>query len=265
VGGGKLSGWLHDHVRAGDELRALPASGTFVANTDAARSRHCAMVAGGVGITPIVSMAEQILRDEPLSSVTLLHGSRCEDEIIFRRRLEGLVREFQGRFRLVLALDEAAEGWPGLVGALDGDRVVAVLGERAVDEWFVCGPRPMMDGLTAKLEDAGVPAAHVHLERFEYAESADTAIPEKDGMLVFGASAVTATAPAGATILEAAEKAGIVLPSSCRMGGCGACKVKVEGRVVSAEPNCLTPAERADGYALACCSWADGRVLLPDF
>ena len=49
------------------------------------------------------------------------------------------------------------------------------------------------------------------------------------------------------------------------MGGCGACKVKIEGRVVAAEPNCLTAQEKAEDYALACCSWGDGRVVLRDF
>jgi ferredoxin-NADP reductase len=265
VEGGVLSGWLHDHVRPGDELRALPVSGSFVAGADASHARHCVMVAGGVGITPIVSMSEEILRTEPGSRVTLVYGSRREDEIIFRTRLEDLARATGGRLRLVLALDEAGEGWTGLAGALDADRVIGALGERAVDEWFLCGPRPMMDGLTAMLDRSGVPAGRVHLERFEYAEAAATAIPTAPATLVFAASAVTATAPAGTTILEAAEKAGIALPSSCRMGGCGACKVKVDGRVVGAEPSCLTPAERAEGYALACCSWADGHVTLPDF
>jgi ferredoxin-NADP reductase len=255
VEGGVVSGWLHDHVRPGDELRALPVSGSFVAAVDASRARHCVMVAGGVGITPIISMAAEILRAEPGSRVTLVYGSRREDEIIFRTRLEDLAR----------ATDEAGQGWTGIAGTLDADRVIGVLGERAVDEWFLCGPRPMMDGLSAMLDRSGVPAERVHLERFEYAEAAAAAVPTAPATLVFAASSATATAPAGMTILEAAEKAGIALPSSCRMGGCGACKVKVDGRVVRAEPSCLTPAERADGYALACCSWADGRVTLPDF
>jgi len=273
VDGGVLSNWLHDHVRAGDELRAMPASGRFTIEPDPTVSRHCVMVAGGVGITPIVSMAETLLREEPMSRVTLLYGSRCEDEVIFRSRLAGMAREFAGRFSMVLALDDAPAAWSGLSGRLDGDRVLAALGEResgalgerVVDEWFVCGPQPMMDSVVAVLSRAGVGEDRIHLERFQYAEASSVAMPTSPATLVFRASGKKTTARVGTTILEAAELSGVALPSSCRMGGCGACKVKVDGRVVAAEPNCLTPQEKADGYVLACCSYGDGHVVVRDF
>ena len=265
VEGGVVSNWLHDHVRIGDVLRAAPASGRFTVEVDPSALRHCVMVAGGVGITPIISMAETLLREERRSHVTLLYGSRGESEIIFRDRLGAMKRAFPLRFDPILALDDAPERWDGLAGRLDGDRVVAALRDRGTDEWFVCGPQPMMDSVTTALRDAGVGAERIHLERFQYAETASLAVPEQAATLVFAASGVTATAKVGATILEAAETAGVALPSICRMGGCGACKVKVDGRVVAAEPNCLTDQERADGYALACCSYGDGRIVLRDF
>jgi ferredoxin-NADP reductase len=265
VEGGVLSNWLHDHVRTGDVLRALPAAGRFTVNTDAQASRHLVMVAGGVGITPLISMAETVLREEVLSRVTLLYGSRCESEIIFRDRLDALAGEFSGRFEVALAVDEAPHDWSGLVGRLDGARAVALLRDCGVDQWFVCGPQPLMDTVVAALGEAGVEEDSIHLERFQYAEASAATRPTGPATLVFAASGVTATAAPGTTLLDAAELAGITLPSSCRMGGCGACKVKVDGNVVSAEPNCLTPGEKAEGYALACCSWGDGRVVLRDF
>lgn len=265
VEGGVLSNWLHDHVHAGDELRAMPASGRFTIEPDSTVSRHCVMVAGGVGITPIVSMAETILREEPRSHVTMLYGSRCEGEVIFRDRLAALTAEFAGRLDVVLALDDAPATWNGLSGRLDGDRVLAVVGERVVDEWFVCGPQPMMDSVVAMLSRAGVGEDRIRLERFQYAEAPTVAMPTSPATLVFRASGKKTTARVGSTILEAAELSGVSLPSSCRMGGCGACKVKVDGRVVAAEPNCLTQQEKADGYVLACCSYGDGHVVVRDF
>jgi len=265
VEGGVLSNWLHDHVRAGDVLRATPALGDFTVEPDASASRHCVMVAGGVGITPVLGMAETLLREEERSRVTLLYGSRSEDEIIFRDRLDAMALEFAGRFEVVLALDAATGNWTGLVGVLDGKRVVSTVGERRIDEWFVCGPAPMMDSVVAALGSAGVADERIHLERFQYAETSTVTMPASPATLVFRASGVKATARVGSTILEAAELAGVTLPSSCRMGGCGACKVKVDGRVVAAEPNCLTGQEKAEGYVLACCSYGDGRVELRDF
>lgn len=265
VEGGVLSNWLHDHVAAGDTLRATPASGRFTVADAAPSPRHAAMVAGGVGITPVLSMAEALLRDEEDSRVTLLYGSRCETEIIFRKRLEALEATFPGRLRVVFALDLAEAGWAGLVGALDGPRVAAATAGSDVQDWYVCGPLPMMDSVVEALGKQGVPADRIHLERFQYAATTTLALPSEPASLAFGRSGKAVTAGVGTTILDAAEQAGIALPSSCRMGGCGACKVKVVGRVVAAEPNCLTESERADGYALACCSYGDGRVELPDF
>ncbi|MFN2424807.1 MAG: 2Fe-2S iron-sulfur cluster-binding protein [Candidatus Binatia bacterium] len=265
VEGGLLSNWLHDRVRTGDVLRATPASGRFTLEPDASESRHIVMVAGGVGITPLISMAETTLRAEPGSRVTLLYGSRSEDEIIFRTRLERLAEEFGERFDLRFAVDEGAASWPGLTGKLGGERVVATLGHAGPAQWFICGPEAMMQSVVAALGRAGVADERIHLERFQYAESSTARMPQAPASLVFRASGMTISAPVGTTILEAAEQAGIALPSSCRMGGCGACKVKIDGRVASAEPNCLTDQERAEGYALACCSWGDGRVELRDF
>ncbi|MCA9637050.1 MAG: 2Fe-2S iron-sulfur cluster binding domain-containing protein, partial [Myxococcales bacterium] len=68
-----------------------------------------------------------------------------------------------------------------------------------------------------------------------------------------GVSRVTQVRP-GQTLLEAGLSAGVEMPYSCAMGGCGACKVKViAGEVAMDEPNCLTAEERAAGYALTCC------------
>jgi ferredoxin-NADP reductase len=265
VDGGVLSNWLHDTVRSGDVLTAMPPSGGFTVNVDPAVSRHIGLVAGGVGITPLMSMAETVLRTEPLSRVTLLYGNRSEHEIIFRNRLDALVQLFAGRLVVQIALEALPPVWKGIHGVLDGEAVSRAIDTRSPDAWYLCGPPAMMDSVTGALRSAGVDAERIHIERFQYAEAGKLQAPSSNGTVVFAKSNVTSPPATGTTILEAAEKAGVSLPSSCRMGGCGACKVKVEGRVTHAEPNCLTDRERAEGYALACCSYADGRVVLPGF
>ena len=88
-------------------------------------------------------------------------------------------------------------------------------------------------------------------------------LTEREATLRFAGSGRRTVARPGQTLLEAGLAAGIALPSSCTMGGCGACKVRtLEGRVVMREPNCLTDAERAAGYVLACCAYADGDVAI---
>ena len=260
---GVVSRHLHDHVRAGDTLVSLDPTGEFTLATDAKASRHVVLVAGGVGITPLVSLAETVLRAEPASRVTLLCGNRSEDEIVFRRRLDALAEQFAPRFTVRHALDAADDGWTGLRGSLDGPRVLQALGGTAADAYFVCGPEPMMQSVCAALEAAGVPRDRVHTERFAYASTASVRIPDHAAEVTFAATGRKVTARAGQTILQAGLEAGIDLPFSCTMGGCGACKVKKQsGTVVMSEPNCLSDAERETGHILACCAYADSDIII---
>jgi ferredoxin-NADP reductase len=263
VADGVVSRHLHDRVHAGDTLSALEPTGDFTLETDPALSRHVVMIAGGVGITPLASLAETVLRAEPASRVTLLTGNRCEPEIIFRRRLDALAAEFGPRLIVRHSLDDAPDGWTGLGGVLDGAQVLRAVGNVAADAWFVCGPEPMMQGVCATLAQAGVPRERIRTERFAYASATTTRIPDHAAELHFAKSGRRVTARAGQTILQAGLEAGIDLPSSCTMGGCGACKVRrLEGSVVMSEPNCLCEAERAAGYVLACCAYADTNLVI---
>ncbi len=265
VGGGRVSTWLHDTVRVGDVLKASPPSGSFTLAAEDVLERRLVLVGGGVGVTPLVSLAETALRRDTRTEVDFLCGHRCEDEIVFRSRLEALEREFAPRLRVRVSLDDAGPEWQGLRGVLGGTRVVDEVGA-AADAYYVCGPEPMMDDVAAALTRSGVGASRIHIERFAYASTAPSAAPTTAREIVFAKSGRCAVAEPGQTILDAATKAGIDLPSSCTMGGCGACKVKkLGGTVVSAEPNCLSERERDEGWVLTCCSYADDGVVLADY
>lgn len=260
---GIVSRHLHERVRAGDTLVSLEPTGEFSLSTDATASRHLVLVAGGVGITPLISLAETVLRAEPASRVTLLCGNRSEDEIVFRGRIDALAGQFAPRLTVLYALDAAGAGWPGMRGPLDGPRVLQALGEAVADAYFVCGPEPMMQSVCAALEAAGVPRDRVHTERFAYASTSNVRIPDHATEVMFASTGRKVTARAGQTILQAGLEAGLDLPFSCTMGGCGACKVKKQsGTVVMSEPNCLSEAEREAGHILACCAYADSNVVI---
>jgi len=263
VPGGVVSSHLHEHVRAGDTLLALEPTGSFTIDTDPGATRTLAFIAGGVGITPLVSLAEAVLREEPGSRVILLCGHRCEEEIIFRDRLERLAATAGDRLRLAFALDDPPPGWSGIRGALDGTRTLAALAGGQPDEYYVCGPEPMMQGVCAALAAAGVSRERVHTERFAYAAANPARIPDHGAEITFAASGRRVAAKPGQTILQAGLEAGVDLESSCTMGGCGACKVLAKGgAVVMSEPNCLSDAEREAGYVLACCAYADTNVVI---
>jgi len=260
---GVVSRHLHDRIRAGDTLLAMEPAGRFTLPTDSTLQRVVAFVAGGVGITPLISLAETLLREEPQSRAVLLCGNRCEEEIIFGARLGALKTEFAPRLDVRHALDSPPANWTGVTGALDGARTLQLLGTTSADAYFVCGPEAMMADVCNALARAGVAADRVRTERFAYASATTARIPTHSAEVTFAASGRRITAKPGQTILQAGLEAGIDLPSSCTMGGCGACKVrKTSGKVVMSEPNCLSDREREAGYLLACCSYADTDLTI---
>jgi ferredoxin len=182
---------------------------------------------------------------------------------VFRGRLAALAQQFAPRCIVRHALDAPPPGWADLAGALDGKRVLEALGGAVADVYFICGPEPMMQSVCAALEAAGVPRGRLHTERFAYASTAGVRIPDRSAEVTFASTGRRVTARAGQTILQAGLEAGVALPFSCTMGGCGACKVKKQsGTVVMSEPNCLSETEREAGYVLACCAYADSDVVI---
>ena len=269
VPGGVVSAYVSRHVRAQQIVLAADPSGTFTVEPDPRAARRYVMIAGGVGITPLIAMTEAILRGEPQSRVVLLFGNRSAQEIIFRRRIAALAEEFRGAFDVRLALDRPPADWRGLAGRLDGRKVLDILGTlREVDaptQYFVCGPEPMMESVVCALRAAGVPSRDIRLERFAYATKQAGPRPASSFSLTFRKSGIRVATKPGLSILQLALEAGVPLDYSCQMGGCGSCKVKTDrSAVIVDEPNCLTAAEAGEGFTLACCAYPAADVVVED-
>lgn len=263
VAGGLVSNHLVDHAAVGDRIAVLGPSGSFGVTLDATAQRNVVLVAGGSGITPMLSIAASVLRDEPGSRVTLVYGNRRRADVVFADALAALASLHGERFRLRHVLEEAEPGFEAGRGRLD--RTVAAEELRTLAladaDCFVCGPEPMREAVRAALvEDLGVDPARVHEERFSSpSQRTRGALPTRAQPISIRLRGRTheVTAAPGETLLEAGLGAGLPLPYSCSLGGCGACKVKlVAGQVISDEPNCLSAAERREGWVLACVSCA---------
>ena len=115
---GRVSNHLNDTIQVGDQLAVLGPSGNFTVEPRSVNERHFVMVAGGSGITPIMSILETVLRVEAGSRVTLIYGNRGWDDVIFRDRLEALCREFGDRLVVDHVLEHPPEWWTGERGLL---------------------------------------------------------------------------------------------------------------------------------------------------
>ncbi len=269
--GGVVSGHL-SAVRAGERLRVLGPFGTFGAlETPPQGARRLVLLAGGIGMTPLLSIARTVLASEPGTYVFLVYGNRRVDDIAFAGTLGELASAYPGRFEIRHVLEElpAARGFDAECGRLDRGTVARILEAHGIgdaDTLLVCGPEGMQDEALAAATALGIGHERVRRERFaigssrsglRYAAPRELAKNEKNDAwritIVATERLVRTTALAGATLLEAGLAAGAPMRFSCGVGGCGACRVRlVEGEVDLEDPHCLNDEERRSGYVLAC-------------
>jgi len=256
---GRVSRHLVDNVREGDVIDVHGPSGLFVP-TSSNEPRVLVLIGGGSGITPLASITRTLLASEPATKVVLIYGNRAVDDIIFKSALEALVAEHAGRLVVRHVLQSPPPGWDGGAGLLDavalGRQLDALApGTTSGAEYFLCGPAPMMAAARACLEGRGIPAEKIREERFVSAHAAAGPGDAQPITVLMSGEAFELVVPPGKTVLETALDAGVDMPFSCTVGGCGACRVLLkDGTVAMDEPNCLTAHERADGYVLACSS-----------
>jgi len=264
VAGGRFSNWANESLAPGRAIDVMTPDGRFTTELDPARARRYVGFAGGSGITPMLSLIETILSTEPRSTFTLVYGNRTVASIMFLERLEELKNSCMDRLRLLHVLSDEPQEVDLFSGLLDEARCselmrTALAGE-AIDEAFVCGPAPMMDAAEAALRAAGVPQAHIHVERFGTPAPSGAPKPvaadapsAKVVIVVDGKERHLRVPYEGPAILDAGLAAGAALPYACKGGVCCTCRAKVlEGEVRMDRNYTLEPKEIAQGFVLTC-------------
>ena len=280
IAGGVFSNWVGDHLRPGDTLDVLPPHGSFTTRFDPQRARRYVGFAGGSGITPVISLIRTALKTEPGSRFTLLYGNRDSSSVIFLDALAGLKDRHMGRFELYHFLAEDAGDVALFNGMLDqkmcGDAIEQLVGDAgSVDEWFICGPGPMMDAAESALLDRAVAREKIHIERFT-AHRPSAAIAQEIAALQTRAAGTSLSvtldgrtrrvAFTKSNILDSARAAGLPAPFACKAGVCATCRAKVTaGKVEMAARYGLTDEEIAAGYVLTCQSVPAGDGVAVDY
>jgi stearoyl-CoA 9-desaturase NADPH oxidoreductase len=215
VSTGKVSPWLHEHVRPGHVLRLGPAAGDFVLDPTPA---PLLLLGGGSGVTPLMSILRDLVDRDVVRDVVLVVHVRHRDDVIFGRELEAIAARHAG-LRLLVHLDD-----------LDEARLARLVPDFAARTTLLCGPAGLMARVERMWADAGATA---RLRRELFAAPPLT-VPATGAPIAIrlGASARTVAADGAGTLLEQLERAGERPPSGCRMGICQTCKCRKQSGVV---------------------------------
>lgn len=269
VRGGVFSNWINASLKPGDTLSVMAPQGRFFVPIEPQAERHHLGIAGGSGITPVLSIMKTVLAREPKSRFTLIYGNRSLQSTMFKEELEDLKDRWMTRLVLHHVFSDEPTDAPINMGLMNRDKIGEFLRTlvpaAGIDEAYVCGPFQMNDEAEAALLAAGVPEARIHIERF--------GVPQKDGQV---GAVVHEAQPGDAaqakvviirdglqreiqftreqpSILDAASAAGLEVPYSCTSGVCGTCRAKlVEGEVRMERNFALDKKEVAAGYVLTC-------------
>ncbi|KQT87485.1 hybrid-cluster NAD(P)-dependent oxidoreductase [Aurantimonas sp. Leaf443] len=266
VPGGPVSNWLHDHFRPGMMLRATVPMGDFT--WSGMKAPKYLFLSGGSGVTPMMSMTRSSYDLALVADIAFVHAARTPADIVFRDELEMMGRRNRSiRPTFVVEADSPAETWTGYRGRLDEAKLSAICPDFRERVVFVCGPAPFMTAVRAMLQAAGFDMARYHQESFDFSElaaSEQAEIADAQGaidstarvfQLDFAKSRRMVECPEGMTVLEAARRAGLRLPSSCSKGLCGTCKSKLtSGSVDMKHGGGIRQREIDAGMALLCCS-----------
>jgi vanillate O-demethylase ferredoxin subunit len=219
-------------LKPGDQVETLPPANNFPLNPG---PQPVVLIAGGIGITPIVSMAAALVTEQ--RPYRLYYAGRSRDQLAFIDDIEALCGD-----RLALHTDDTAGhvfDVRGLMASLKADEPV-----------YCCGPRPMIDAAIAAAKDLGWEAGRL---RFELFTAAAPLAGDRPFEVILKSSGESFLIPADKSILDVLIDAGKDPLHDCKRGDCGICQVEVLEGVPDHRDYILSDAEKAEGTKMQIC------------
>ncbi len=267
---GQSSDYFHTHLQPGSIVEAYAPSGSFC--LDERSGRPVVLIAGGVGITPIVSMLNWLIATRSTREIWLFYGVRNRGEHAMYNHLQQLAARVRN-LRVVVAYSRPTNSCRHNVdyhlrGHITEQLLRPVLEGRDC-EIYMCGPAPMMRSLTAGFKHIGIPAENVRSEAFGPASATPAKMPVKTPehkarhkfQIEFARSGKKVEWQSGdGSILELAMANGVKARCGCRQGVCGTCAIALKNGEVEYE---RTPEKTpAPGKCLPCVARPQSDLVL---
>ena len=272
VKNGLFSQFANSKLAIGNTIEVGTPEGKFTFEPNAERQKNYMAYAAGSGITPVMSIIQSVLKQEPKSSFVLVYGNKVIEDAIFHDQIIALQNQNVGRFFVHNIYSQAnIEG--NLFGRIDKSAVNFVMNKHAEKEFskfYLCGPEEMINIISDVLKEKNIAEKDIKFELFSAStkENSVAAATNEHTMvkvLVDGDEA-SFEMSAKQTILEAALKQGIDAPYSCQGGICSSCLARItSGTAIMRKNSILTDAEIADGLVLTCQAHPTSASIVVDY
>jgi ferredoxin-NADP reductase len=237
-GGNGGSAILHQQVQLGDLLEVSSPRNEFQIDSSA---QHSILIAGGIGITPILSLARELARGG--DSFEVHYVGRSADRMPYREVLTEIAQK-----RATIYLSRVDFDLAGILKRGEPGTHV-----------YVCGPHSLIEAVRETALGAGIPAMSIHFESFGYRRMPT----DRQIALELRNSGITILVDPGRSLLEAIEAVSIWAPAECRRGECATCVTTIVEGQGDHRDHCLTPEQRSNSIC-TCVSWAAGDRLVLD-
>lgn len=275
--GGKVSNWLHDNLKENMELAVHGPVGNF--NCIDNPTEKALLLSGGVGVTPIMSMARWWFDTHGQVDMIFAHSARRPSDIIYHRELKYIdSRTPNFNLNIICENYDIGESWSGYTGFLDEHKLRLIAPDFLERTVYCCGPTPYMNAVRHMLERNGYDMSNYHEESFGSPPAgalADAEMEAKKALeceagntdellqIEFSRTGKHAQILPGESVHSAAVKIGLHIPKGCGMGICGTCKVlKTAGEVAMKHNGGITDDDVEAGYILSCCSIPQGNLTV---
>jgi len=267
---GLSSSFFHEHLNVGDIVDVKAPSGKFFLDTQS--HMGVVLIAGGVGLTPMISMLNTLIKASSSREIWFFYGARNSKEIAMGAHLRA-VAEAHDNVKLHVCLSNPDESDKKGVDFQHNTRVSVELFKQLLPssnyQYYLCGPPPLMQGVTNDLKSWGVPDSDVFAEAFGPAsikpkksvQGKAKNIVKQEFEINFSKSNKKLRWKSGdGPLLEFAENNGLTLDFGCRAGNCGTCVVAIrEGEVEYPDDH---DAEPESGSCLACISQPKSNMTI---